>query len=175
MTAAARRCQMRFTDLMMRHGPPPELVSRAAERETLRSAVEECRRGTGRMVVLLGEAGAGKSVLLRDAEALALRIGLTVRRGQCRQGAGPLRPLVEALLAVGRCDMSSPRLRPYRTALAAILPGEGPIGSPPRTLFWPSARACLRRSTRSTGTRGRSCSWTTCTTRTLTLSRCWNT
>ncbi len=83
------------------------------------------------MVVLLGEAGAGKSALLRDAEALALRIGLTVRRGQCRQGAGPYRPLVEALLAVGRCDLSSPRLRPYRTALATILPGEGPVGSPP--------------------------------------------
>ena len=47
-----------------RSGPTPALVDRQREREALDSLVQDLRSGSGRALVVRGEAGVGKSALL---------------------------------------------------------------------------------------------------------------
>jgi DNA-binding CsgD family transcriptional regulator len=83
-------------------GPPllcPDLVGRVAELAALRSRVEASGRRGG-VVVLLGDAGAGKTRLVRETVALARARDVPVLAGRCVPGAHPVpyRPLTEAFL-----------------------------------------------------------------------------
>jgi len=49
-------------------------------------------------MLVLGEAGVGKSRLITEAARFAGSMGLTVVTGQAVEGGGPFRPVVEALL-----------------------------------------------------------------------------
>ncbi len=51
------------------------LHGRSVERSTLNAAVEDCRRGHGRMIILCGEAGAGKSRLAQECAFELRRAG----------------------------------------------------------------------------------------------------
>jgi DNA-binding NarL/FixJ family response regulator len=93
------------------------------------------RTATGRMVLVHGEAGVGKSRLVREATAVARRADVSVFSGRAVQSGDAYRPLAEALSAALR-DRPLPRengLRPYLPALSALLPDAGIEGrSDPR-------------------------------------------
>jgi len=82
--------------------PPPKVVGREPELARLAAALEEALAGGGRAVFVTGEAGRGKSSLLREFahRALAADPGLVVVSGHCNAftGAGdPLLPFRDAL------------------------------------------------------------------------------
>ncbi len=82
----------------------PEFVGREAERLWLRGRVEDLAADSGGVIVLLGEAGAGKSRLARVAVEVAHARGAAVLIGRSVPGARPVpyRPLTEALLGAFR-------------------------------------------------------------------------
>lgn len=101
------------------------LIGRSAEVEHLRGRLEALRAGaSGGLVVVSGEAGVGKSRLVREVAGLAEDSGLQVLTGRAVQAGEPYRPLVEAMSAALR-DRPLPdddALRPYLPVLAAVLP-----------------------------------------------------
>ena len=64
----------------------PEIVGRTTELATLAAAVEEAESRIGTGTVLFGEAGSGKSRLLADVRAQAVRRGVRVLRGRVLEG-----------------------------------------------------------------------------------------
>jgi DNA-binding CsgD family transcriptional regulator/tetratricopeptide (TPR) repeat protein len=104
----------------------PRVVGREAEREVLAAQLEAAQAGAGGTVVLLGEAGIGKSRLARDLLSRAADAGLriAVGRGTPAGGAGAYKPLAEALLQALRRHpvLDHPALAAWLPALAGILP-----------------------------------------------------
>ncbi|MFD3994386.1 AAA family ATPase [Streptomyces sp. NPDC058548] len=102
------------------------IVGRDAEIELLDEALESARRGAGRAVFLVGEAGIGKSRLAAECALRAYDRDMPVLRGRATSTGlvVPFRPLVEALSsrfrAAGAPD--DPELDPYRPALAGLVP-----------------------------------------------------
>ena len=112
------------------------LVGRGGEFDRLRRLLEGMERTTtGRMVLVHGEAGVGKSRLVREATAVARRVGVSVFSGRAVPSGEAFRPLAEALSAAlrGRPLPRENGLRPYLPALSALLPDAGIEGrSDPR-------------------------------------------
>ncbi len=63
--------------------PRPLLVGRERERESLRSALETSISGRGRLVLVSGEAGIGKTTLVEDLAWQATERGMLVLSGGC--------------------------------------------------------------------------------------------
>ena len=84
-----------MTDLSSR----PLLVGRARERDSLRSALETSIGGRGRLVLVSGEAGIGKTTLVEDLAWQATEQGALVLSGGCYDQAttSPYGPWREAL------------------------------------------------------------------------------
>lgn len=101
------------------------LVGRAAERATVERVLTAARRGRGRVLLITGGAGIGKSRMLGEAARLAVDSGMTVLTGRAVEGGGTYRPIAEALVAHLRdADViESADLRPHRAALQRIVPG----------------------------------------------------
>jgi DNA-binding SARP family transcriptional activator/predicted ATPase/pimeloyl-ACP methyl ester carboxylesterase len=91
-----------------RDAPPPSggrLVGRADEFERLERALRRAESGTGSTVLLAGEAGIGKTRLVRELAAHARSAGFDVLVGRCLDLVGmelPYQPFVEALRPLGR-------------------------------------------------------------------------
>ena len=103
----------------------PVLVGRDDERAALRSVLLAATQGRGTTVVLLGEAGVGKTRLAREAVTAAAELSMTTLVGRSVQdGLSPYRPLTEALFAAARAGRlpDAPELRPFRHALGTIVP-----------------------------------------------------
>jgi DNA-binding CsgD family transcriptional regulator len=103
----------------------PVVVGRDEELDVLRQAVIRARQGSGGMMLVTGEAGIGKSRLLEEASGYARTLGMAVLAGRAVEGGGPYRPVAEAFSARLR-DAAVPvpdELRPFRPALARLLPG----------------------------------------------------
>ncbi|TXS26244.1 helix-turn-helix transcriptional regulator [Streptomyces sp. adm13(2018)] len=102
------------------------IVGRDAEIGLLDEALESARRGAGRAVFLVGEAGIGKSRLAGECALRAYDRDMPVLRGRATSTGlvVPFRPLAEALSsrfrAAGAPD--DPELDPYRPALAGLVP-----------------------------------------------------
>ncbi|WP_182481251.1 helix-turn-helix transcriptional regulator [Nocardioides immobilis] len=79
----------------------PVLVERERETAELDRLLARARSGRGGVAFLVGEAGAGKSRLARDAAASATGSGMTVVAGRGLPGPtpSPYRPLIEAFAA----------------------------------------------------------------------------
>ncbi len=76
------------------------LVERAAELETLDAALARAEAGEPTVTLLIGEAGIGKTRLVREAEQRARERGAMVLRGECLRldgGELPYAPLAAAL------------------------------------------------------------------------------
>ncbi|MFW6090703.1 MAG: helix-turn-helix transcriptional regulator [Actinomycetota bacterium] len=104
------------------------LVGRGGELDRLRRLLEGMgETGTGRLVLVHGEAGVGKSRLVREATAVAHRAGVSVFFGRAVPSSEAYRPLAEALSAAlrGRPLPRENGLRPYLPALSALLPDIG--------------------------------------------------
>ncbi len=103
----------------------PTLVGRGGEFDRLHRLLEAmASTDTGRMVLIHGEAGVGKSRLVREATAVARRAGVSVLSGRAVPSGEAYRPLAEALSAAlrGRQLPRENGLRPYLPALSALLP-----------------------------------------------------
>jgi DNA-binding CsgD family transcriptional regulator len=101
------------------------LVGRDEELAAATAALAALARDEGGLLLVTGEAGVGKSRLVREVTTYAEQAGVAVLAGRSGPGAGPLRPLGEALLGRwrGRPFPQAESLRPFRPALARLLPG----------------------------------------------------
>lgn len=122
----------------------PELVGRSAEIEGLRQLLQDARQSRGRLALVVGEAGIGKSRLVSQARNHAEHLGLLTLEGHCFEADRnfPFAPLLDALrqLAASRSiDELARELGPSAHVLAQLLPelagqfggtGEGAIGRP---------------------------------------------
>ena len=74
-------------------------TGRAAELSALRGQVDAARRGEGRLVLVIGEAGSGKSRMLHELRAHVAASEFHVLQGRCRSygGVTSYLPFVEAL------------------------------------------------------------------------------
>jgi DNA-binding CsgD family transcriptional regulator len=61
----------------------PTLISRTPERASLRLLMEQTKEGHGHVVLLTGEAGIGKTRLVRDVQRDALALGFLLYQGVC--------------------------------------------------------------------------------------------
>ncbi|MGW4638586.1 ATP-binding protein [Sphaerisporangium sp. NPDC004334] len=73
------------------------MVGRSAELAVVRGLVDGVGQGRGGLVLVTGEAGIGKTRLLREAAGRARRSGLVVLSGRAVEGGGTYRPITEAL------------------------------------------------------------------------------
>jgi DNA-binding CsgD family transcriptional regulator/tetratricopeptide (TPR) repeat protein len=111
------------------------VVGRDEELGELRRALDRLAAGHGTLLAVAGEAGVGKSRLLREAAEVAVRRRAPVLTGRAVERGSPLafRPLAEALFSYLR--RSGPpqlaELAPFRPILGRLvpewrLPGESP-------------------------------------------------
>ncbi|MFL5761384.1 MAG: helix-turn-helix transcriptional regulator [Thermomicrobiales bacterium] len=118
----------------------PPLVGRDAERAQLREELERARSGNGRLVLIGGEAGIGKTTLARELCREALAEQLTVLVGHCfdltatppygpwldlashYRPDGDLPPLPDALLAgkIDEIDSQTELFEQVRAFLSAV-------------------------------------------------------
>ena len=99
------------------------LVGRAGELATLTEAMSAASRGQGRLVLVRGEAGIGKTRLI-DELAQRAAPSHVVLTGRAVPGGGAYRPVAEALVGLLRSGTAVPpeALGPYRAPLARVLP-----------------------------------------------------
>jgi predicted ATPase len=104
----------------------PTVIGRDRELGTIKTALDHARAGRGQALLLVGEAGIGKSRLAREADTAAEDAGMIVLRGRGVQSASPIpyRPFAEALCAAVRTagPPENPELLPFRPALGRLVP-----------------------------------------------------
>ncbi|MGI5243746.1 helix-turn-helix transcriptional regulator [Dactylosporangium sp. CA-139066] len=118
----------------MDHRAEPAFVGRGEELDRLRRRLADVRDGEARTVLVSGEAGVGKSRLLREFSAIARQAGAHVLHGSCDEsldGEVPYLPLTEALEGFGRehgraaAELGGPSY----TMLAGLFDGTGQAGA----------------------------------------------
>jgi DNA-binding SARP family transcriptional activator len=114
----------------------PTLVGRAAETTALREAWGRAVAADPGLVMIIGEAGIGKTALAEDLAAQAAETGATVLRTRCYEAERSLflQPIVEALApAVARMTAGALRqlLGEHGPAAAALLPDVAALLGPP--------------------------------------------
>src|SRR6202451_1762553 len=104
--------------------PAGALVGRDSEMTLLTGLVREVTRGRGSAVLIEGEPGIGKSVLVRAATATALETGCDVFWGAGDElgQALPLLPFLDGL------QVREPSVNPRRTTIVQLLRGESIVG-----------------------------------------------
>jgi predicted ATPase len=114
----------------MRPHVPLELpfVGRDAEMCLLREALEESVAGTGRVVLLTGEPGIGKTRTAYELAALARRTGAAVLAGRSHEGEGAPAywPWAQVVTACAR-TMDEPALRSHMGNAAADIARAFPV------------------------------------------------
>ena len=122
-------------------GPTRVLAGRDEEIAALARARQQTRNGQGQVIAVVGEAGIGKSALLRHA---AGSDGLVVRFAPSAAGAwAPLGTLAAGLVAHG-ADPNGSLLGPYAAALSVLTSGGRPRASAPSVQPVEVAEALLR-------------------------------
>jgi len=111
------------------------LVGREPEIAVADHLLASAREGSGGGVLLVGEAGIGKTRLMIEIADHARAAGFTVLTGRSAPGGGTYRALTEAVLEHLRNGISldDPSLRPYRAALGRLVPGWAGQGPPAAT------------------------------------------
>jgi len=114
----------------------PVLVGRAAAVGALRSAMDAAAAGHGRIVLLSGEAGVGKSRLAAVGKAYATQRGFLVLESACflQDRASPYAPVLDLLRArfAGLTpDAVAETVGPFARELSWLLPDIVPVPSEP--------------------------------------------
>ncbi|MGQ0603559.1 MAG: BREX system ATP-binding domain-containing protein, partial [Anaerolineales bacterium] len=116
----------------------PVLIGREPVIATLTRALDVVATGQGRMVVLAGEAGVGKSRLVAELKATARERGFGLRQGHCFEPdrALPFAPLLDLLRAfiaahpltdvIAALQPFAPELVKLLPELAGLMPGVSP-------------------------------------------------
>jgi DNA-binding CsgD family transcriptional regulator len=101
------------------------LVGRGGELGRIDALLDDVGRGHGGVVLVLGEAGIGKSRLLAEAVTRARRRPLVTLFGRAVEGGGTFRALAEALAGAVPDNRLAERdeIRPYRVALGRLIAG----------------------------------------------------
>ena len=102
----------------------PVLIGREAEYQELVAAVRGLGAGAGGLWMVIGEAGVGKSRLVREVVSGAASTGLTTFTGRAVEGGqAPYRGLTEVVLAADRAGTrrSAPELAMFRRALDLLV------------------------------------------------------
>jgi len=75
------------------------LVGRSTELERVAQRIDRARRGAGSLLLISGEAGVGKTRLVKEAEVLARNAGAMILVGRCQntEAAPPYQPLIEQI------------------------------------------------------------------------------
>jgi AAA ATPase domain len=109
------------------------LVGRRDELAALDTFLDRVQDGRGGVVIVVGEAGIGKTRLLAEAVVRAHGRRLTVLRGRAVEGGGAYRAVAEAVAGAVRDDRLAQRdeLRAYRVALSRLIPGWARPGDGP--------------------------------------------
>ena len=121
---------------MMSRGSTPAFIGRVQELSALIDAFEAARAGRATTALVGGEAGVGKSRLVRELGAYARRSGARVLVGHCldlEEGGLPYAPFVDILRTLERelpADEGGAAIGPLRTALGSP-PGEASPEPPP--------------------------------------------
>ena len=109
-----------------------EFIGRVGARRTLHEAIEETRNGTGRIVVVEGDSGLGKTALVENFGHEARLLGATIFTGTCVQRDHvPMRgldTLVERLAEAYRKETARVLRRLDEGERAAIINGFGFLG-----------------------------------------------
>ncbi|MGH9186957.1 MAG: AAA family ATPase [Acidimicrobiales bacterium] len=104
----------------------PVVVGRDAQLDVLGRRIDEIVDGHGGLIALVGEAGVGKSRLVREAAGMAEARGLVVLAGRSVPGDTPVpfRPLTEALMVAfrGGGPPDVPELAGFGGQLARLVP-----------------------------------------------------
>ncbi len=104
----------------------PFLLGREGETELLETALDKAGTGAGGVVLISGEAGVGKSRLVRELVTSARERRVSVLTGRAMESCSPpaFGPFTEALLSYFRASAppSVPELEPFRPALARVIP-----------------------------------------------------
>lgn len=113
----------------------PVLLEREAEEATLREAAAAARAGEGRLVVVEGSAGIGKSSLLAQARAMATGEGMQVLRARAGEheaefAFGVVRQLFEQPLAHASADRRAELLAGAAGLVEPLFPAVQPKVSP---------------------------------------------
>jgi AAA ATPase domain len=115
----------------------PLLVGRQAEVQALESALAGALAGQGGCAVITGEAGIGKSRLIRELATMAAgrQVPVVMGRAVPASASAPYRPVTEALLQLLRRRPlpDDPALGPWLPHLAVLLPevmAERPVVPP---------------------------------------------
>jgi DNA-binding CsgD family transcriptional regulator len=122
-------------------------VGRQREMAALQAALEDARSGQGRLVMLVGEPGIGKTRTAQELAAVAGQRGAQVLWGRCYEEAGapPYWPWVQPLRAYVQqrdADQLRPEMGPGAADIAEIIPGlreKLPGLAPPSALDSPEA------------------------------------
>jgi DNA-binding CsgD family transcriptional regulator len=101
------------------------VVGRSAELAAIGGLLDAIRAGAGGVLMFDGDAGLGKSRLVRAASDRAREAGMRVAVGRASESAAvPYRALSEALATAGRGGPpDDPLVAPYRTVLGRLVPG----------------------------------------------------
>lgn len=118
-----------------RRAVSPDLVGRDVELAYLREVLDAASTGRGGVLVLLGEAGIGKSRLAQVIVSYASRRGMAVLQGRATPATAPAayRPFAEALSSAVRSGVAPDpsELGPFRSTLARLVPEwRGPDDGP---------------------------------------------
>ncbi len=104
----------------------PRLIGRDAELAALTTAMDKARDGLGSVVFVTGDAGVGKSRLVREACAAAAASRMRVISGRAVDSTVPVpfRPVTEALIKLARDGVApeGPEIADYRPALGSLVP-----------------------------------------------------
>src|SRR6185437_802242 len=115
----------------------PVLIGRGDELAVLTAMLDRALAGETGFLLLGGEAGFGKTRLLRELSARAQDAGFGVRSGQCVEPGAeglPFAPLVDVLRTLARTmppEQLGRVLGPATSALSRLLPELAPDAQPP--------------------------------------------
>jgi transcriptional regulator with XRE-family HTH domain/tetratricopeptide (TPR) repeat protein len=130
--------------------PPARLIARDAERGHIAEAIAAAAAGAGRMVLLAGEAGIGKTRLAQEATIGAEERGFAAATGRCYEplGDAPYAPFLEVLAGLYDTAPAGVRARLSERwpALATLLPDQFPAIAAARVRRPPEETQLLHRA-----------------------------